>query len=182
MLTQQTGFSVLTAPLAAIDRRSLSQAWYSALHLAHDGTRVATLSTKQTPLPPANAADRCIAQAERQREARGFPAAHIAKNRRHHTQAHHIPVDRRALRSALARKIERTFLNPRHHVQRATFSLEGTQARVHVSLQRNGSRLRLVAVCAPAVRPAVARALQEARYALADRGIALCFETSVQCS
>ena len=34
MMTQQLEVSILAAPLAAIDRRALSQAWYSALHLA----------------------------------------------------------------------------------------------------------------------------------------------------
>ncbi len=35
MMTQQLHVSILAAPLAAIDPRALSQAWYSALRLAH---------------------------------------------------------------------------------------------------------------------------------------------------
>jgi hypothetical protein len=44
---------------------------------------------------------------------------------------------------------------------------------VHVALHGSGASLRLVAVCAPSVRAAVARALEQARYALAARGIAI---------
>jgi hypothetical protein len=53
-----------------------------------------------------------------------------------------------------------------------TFALPGA-GRVHVTLQGRGASLRLVALCSPAAREAVARALSEARYALALRGITL---------
>jgi len=81
--------------------------------------------------------------------------------------------ERRAGRSPLARRIERTFLDPARPVRRATFTLEGTRARVHVALQSRASGVRLVAVCPAASRAGVARALDQARYALATRGIAL---------
>lgn len=77
------------------------------------------------------------------------------------------------MRSALARKIESIFLNPRQTVQRATFTIDGTNARVHIALQQKGTQLQLIAVCRPSLRETVARALEEARYALAERGIAL---------
>ena len=41
MMTQQLEVSILAAPLAAIDRRVLSQAWYSALRLARDDAEAA---------------------------------------------------------------------------------------------------------------------------------------------
>jgi hypothetical protein len=86
-------------------------------------------------------------------------------------------ADRRAARSPLARKIERSFLDPRYRVHRATFTLEGVRTRVHIALQTSGPCVRLIAVCPPAVRATVARALDEARYALAQRGITLHAET-----
>ena len=85
--------------------------------------------------------------------------------------AEHRP-ERRLLRSPLARKIERAFLHPAQRCERATFTLDGTAARVHVTLQGSGTDLRLVAICPAAVRARVARALEEARYALAVRGVA----------
>jgi hypothetical protein len=123
MITQQLGYSILTAPLAAIDRRALSQAWYSALHLARSG----------------------------------FPVANV-------------PQQLSKARTAEA-------LDPARPVRRATFSFagtrEGTRARVHVALQSGASGMRLVAVCPAALRAGVARALDQARYALALRGIVL---------
>ncbi|HEY1429269.1 MAG TPA: hypothetical protein VGF18_06830, partial [Candidatus Tumulicola sp.] len=35
-MTEQLRVSIVAAPLAAIDPRALSQAWYSALHLARE--------------------------------------------------------------------------------------------------------------------------------------------------
>ena len=77
------------------------------------------------------------------------------------------------MRSPLARKIERSFLHPGAAVKRATFTLDGSEDRVHISMQAGKSGLRLVAVCPPRARDAVSRALNEARFALAARGIAL---------
>ena len=82
-------------------------------------------------------------------------------------------LERRAERSPLARRIERAFLDPIRANKRATFTIDGTQARVHVALQTTASGVRLIAVCPAAIRIDVARALDEARYALALRGIAL---------
>ncbi len=78
------------------------------------------------------------------------------------------------MRSRLAQRIERAFLEPNpHRAQRATFSVDGMGGRVHVALQSSATGMRLVAVCHATARDRVARALEEARYALAARGVAL---------
>lgn len=170
MITQ-LGFSILTAPLAAIDRRSLSQAWYSALHLAH--------ATKpQSSYGRANAKPSIIEDKPRRCGAPWHAVRlgdRAAPNPRkgQGTLGAAAPPERRAERSPLARRIERTFLDPVRENKRATFTIDGTQARVHVALQTTASGVRLVAVCPAAIRVDVARALDEARYALALRGIAL---------
>ncbi|HEY5425496.1 MAG TPA: hypothetical protein VIJ77_03005 [Candidatus Tumulicola sp.] len=174
MMTQQLRASILSAPLAAIDRRALSQAWYSALHLARRET---------APAPPSNrAAKPAIAPAGpiqtggvagRQFTAAAAPAPLHAVSTRARNAGAHGGADRRAPRSPLARKIERTFFGPRAGVERSTFSIGEDAARVHVMLQNRGERLRLVAICAPAHKAAVARALAQVRFALASRGIAL---------
>jgi hypothetical protein len=171
MMTQQIGFSILTAPLAAIDRRSLSQAWYSALHLAQHGAS-----------QPASAH---ASVQSREHEFRQIPGRtsgeHVARastvrfvpHPRAATHADAPHEERRAARSLLARRIERAFLDPSRRVERATFTLDGSRARVHVALQSTGTSTRLVAVCPSSMRAGVARALEEARYALALRGVAL---------
>ena len=79
-------------------------------------------------------------------------------------------VERRAPRSPLARKIASVFLDSRSRVERSTFTIGRDGARVHVVLQSKGDCVRLVAICAPAYRDVVARALAQARFALASRG------------
>jgi hypothetical protein len=87
-----------------------------------------------------------------------------------------IVPDRRAAHSRLAREIVHTFLNARSNSKRASFSIGRSAGRVHVILQNKNGRTALVAVCAPAQRDAVRRALEHARFALAARHIAIAFE------
>ena len=70
----------------------------------------------------------------------------------------------------LSRRIERTFFRPEAQVRRATFSLGRGGARVHVILQSNAGTVTLVALCRPEMRELVARALAQARLALAAGG------------
>ncbi len=169
MMTQQLGFSVLTAPIAAIDRRSLSQAWYSALHLAHESPRH---DTPKAAHALNTEAELNVAVLPERNGARTGAAVSLAIHRTtKRSRAEATPVDRRSSRSPLARKIEYLFLRPNLTTTRATFTIDGSSARVHVSMQQTRSGLRLVAVCPSEARERVARALEQARYALAARGI-----------
>ncbi len=82
-----------------------------------------------------------------------------------------VAVERRAARNGLARTIERSLLHPRGQTRAATLTLGN--GRVRVILKHSRAGLLLVAICAPKAGSAVARALAQARYALARRGIAL---------
>ena len=171
-INEQLQFSVLSAPVASLDRRTLSQAWYSALYGARERAGTDLRAKRSSGAPPrtfetarANARAVCV-QPSRPSQARlplatgdrtGLPAG----------------SERRAARSILARKIERVFLQPKNRPHKASFSLEGDCGRVHVILQSHGAQAKLVAVCSPAARAHVAQALAQARYALALRGIDL---------
>jgi hypothetical protein len=171
MIMQPSTFSVLTAPLAAIDRRALSQAWYSALHVVKHGPNGES-RTKLQAVPAAPAGGGAPPSKKRTRANDEMAMRRFDKTR----PAPQMPVahgDRRAWRSALARKIELAFLRPTRTPVRTTLSIEGTGARVHVALQQTPAGLRLVAVCPARLRETVARALDEARFALAARGISL---------
>jgi hypothetical protein len=174
MMTQQLGFSILTAPLAAIDRRALSQAWYSALHLASPpavrepaGARVALPRSSERALHPHGAVHR----SHRTPSIRFVPVQPGARG-----GCNAAGLERRAPRSPLARRIERCFLDPARRVERASFTLSGGKSRVHVALQSSADGLRLIAVCPPSVRDAVSHA--QARYALAARGIAFAYDVT----
>jgi hypothetical protein len=169
MMTQQLQASILSAPIAQIDRRALSEAWYSALHLARG----------HAPTPAERPETRCSARelgkaktnAANRRKDRSAPP--IVRPRRVSGQGGALlarVVERRAPRSPLARRIESVFLDPRARAERSTFTIGRDGARVHVVLQSTGDCVRLIAVCAPANREIVARALAQARYALASRG------------
>jgi hypothetical protein len=171
MMTQQLGFSILTAPLAAIDRRSLSQAWYSALHLARESAAPLRSATRNV-LPGKSAPP------GHRTSGRGAsdptPGTRLSGHtERREMSARGLEQERRAVPSRLVRAIERLLLDPARRVERATFAIDGLTARVHVCIQTSATGVRVIAVCAPAQRPLVVRALLQARFALARRGIAL---------
>lgn len=175
-MTEQLGISILCAPVAAMDRRALSQAWYSALHLADRASR-ATRAPSHSHATAA--APHCEQPVRRGSAELRVPPAMVRAIPTLERIARPIAgmPERRASRSSLARRIERTFLRPASDVKHATFRIDGTQARVHVALQTSGNRVRLVAVCRRDLQERVRAALAQARFALAARGIVLDVET-----
>lgn len=162
--------SILNAPLAQIDRRTLSQAWYSALHLAHEPSHAPRAPQNTREIVPRSRASGEPARAEHHPQNHTLPASspHAAGS------TNRLPAEeRRCERSALARKIERLFLRPTPQTRRATFTLNGDAARIRVMLVARGAGQELIAICPPRLHAIVARALTQARYALAARGIAL---------
>jgi hypothetical protein len=169
--TQQLDVSVLSAPLAAIDRRSLSQAWYSALHLAHDAAPVA--ETKRCPAPamtvgalvprPVSGSSPIVAGVRSARAAGPSQSSSRAAG----------AFERRSARTRLAVRIERALTSRPLHATRTALIAGPGGTRVILVLRGGGAGLALVAVCAPSSRRTVARALEQARFALAARGIAL---------
>jgi|SRR6185437_11600969 len=175
-ISEQLQFSVLTAPVAALDRRTLSQAWYSALYGGEKRKSGATETAHAEPQSPAHAYAPQPMPVMTRSSASGR-ASTQAQDARSPVRVEGVPHDRRAPRSPLARKIERTFLRPRRISRKNAFTLEGEHGRVHVLLQSRGTHLKLVAICPPKARTQVAAALAQARYALALRGIELDSET-----
>lgn len=173
MMTRELEVSILAAPLMAIDRRALSQAWYSALGLA----------------PQARG---CVERRERHAKAFAYlvergrrirPSTQpIKPNPRPASTPHRgasgpsregIGAHPRSPRAPLAVRIERAFAGAPDKPKRATFSLGRGSARVHVLLQTKADCTILVALCRPEVRTIVGGALAQARVALAARGIGL---------
>lgn len=166
--TQRIGFDVLTAPLAEVDRRGLSQAWYSALHLAHDvpQTQTHARGRRSASAPRAAIQSRAASAADERTQAvdaRGIPAQNARPC---------AATERRLQPTSLARRIERAIAGRKRYERLSAFVLDGKR-RVHVAVRASGPKVHVVAVCAPESRTRVARALEEARYALARRGVAL---------
>jgi hypothetical protein len=173
MMTRELELSILAAPLQAIDRRALSQAWCSALRVGAERQRAAIWAPcESNDLAKVRAPARHIEPVsfgtkKSPRLARGGRA----KAAKPGNEA--AAVARRSVRAPLAARIERAFSAERAHPKRATFSLGRGDARVHVILQSNGEQMMLLALCAPELRLIVGRALLQARNALAARGIPL---------
>ena len=168
-----TGVAVVATQLADSDRRALSQAWYSALHLAeHPSAAGRTQFTRAlaaahdngsrhggagSDAPPVGAAEGTggARQAGRASAAR-FDAAAVP--------------ERRAPKTELARCIERG-LTRRLPRGGAAFAVRGAGGRVALIVRTDGARTRVVAVCVPPLRERVERALAHARFALAPYGV-----------
>lgn len=180
MMTQQLEVSILAAPLAAIDRRALSQAWYSALHLARQDRRLVPAREcgpriVATPKEPKlqDETDLCRPRAAELRVEHFVQIKPLQVTMQ--SGAPRISANRGSL--PLSQRIERRFAHSTSHLRRATFSMGRGAARVHVILQTNGNVATLVALCRPQMRGVVARALAQARLALATRGVLLDCET-----
>lgn len=171
MMTQQLNVSILAAPVAAIDPRVLSQAWYSALHLAR--------AREGAPLVRRAARSRFPMAAPGRRRDGTSPNGGAAATQRRPRPAERVWVmasgdggsSGRSAARPLARRIELAFTSSRAAHRRATFTLGRGSARVHVILQTQGNKSSLVALCRPDLEPVVAGALAEAARALAARGI-----------
>jgi len=172
MMTQQLELSIIAAPLGAIDRRALSQAWYSALRIA----------ARREPAPACGNPRFCHAleprvlshtatEMERRVSVTSSPRAGSAEARKRLQNLAQGPHLRLTTRSALAAQIERAFFRARAYPKRATLSMGRGRARVHVILHTSGTKVALLAVCRPEMREIVARALAQARAALALSGI-----------
>lgn len=161
-------YSVLSAPLAQIDRRALSQAWISALHLSKAPIARRASSAARPPRRACVAFPALSRPETLARDSASAPAAAAC------TRAI-APVlaggERRTARSTLARRIVELLLAPHNSAHRCTLALGGAKGRVHLLLGGSDRRLHLVALCSPMVRDEVTRALREVRYALAARGI-----------
>ncbi|MEA2666973.1 MAG: hypothetical protein QOI11_3917 [Candidatus Eremiobacteraeota bacterium] len=167
-----TGVAVLATELPATDRRALSQAWYSALHLAERAPRARSAS----PRPAAQAKHGAAAFARDALDARGTTSAGDANTRGATRRDASTPRDasvplaeRRLPKSELARRIERA-LAQRPRGAPASFAVSAAGGRVRLLVRSDGARTRVVAVCAPPLRERVERALAQARFALAARG------------
>lgn len=175
MMTAQLEVSILAAPVAAIDPRALSQAWYSALRLGLQAPpplvirmhvdRAQTLADRSTSPAPAQALR--SQQCDRPRAGAQRPQRRIVSGGESWNNA----LRYRAARTLLAERIERAFAGSNAHPKRATFSMGRGTARVVVILQTKGKRTMLLALCRPELRSVVGRALAQARCALAARGL-----------
>lgn len=173
-MTQPLELSILRAPIAAIDRRALSQAWFSAL--GFEKTRATAIMRSSVTCRPEQ---RCLAKLPpkstdaRRRRDRGHLTL-VPRYARYSRDERNYEVERieRRTPSVLARHIERTLLAKHRHARVVT-TLEAAAGRAIILSLKRGAQMHLIAICPRNVQPEIARALAEACHALAGRGIRL---------
>jgi hypothetical protein len=185
MMTHQLEVSILAAPLGAIDRRALSQAWYSALRCAPQ-TQMPKQASFDRVRQPYGRAPRSVAPLSSRAGKSGTFRAQATRSERSVNvcaRASAVSARTNVSRGRLAERIERAFGSPGVSPKRATFSLGPGNSRVHVVMQTAGARTTLLAICRPELREVVARALGQARAALAARGVGIqfCAIGAVEC-
>ncbi|HYZ16600.1 MAG TPA: hypothetical protein VE591_09375 [Candidatus Acidoferrum sp.] len=172
-MQQMTGVAVLATHLAETDRRTLSQAWYDALHLAGTTTpqRPVSVPSRSAGFAPSTPPS----VGENRSGLRSGDGGNPLAARSHHPSRHDgaFVAERRAPKSDLARRIERALARrtSRGPSTPASFAVNAAGGRVQILVRSEGERMRVVAVCAPPLRERVERALAQARFVLASRGI-----------
>lgn len=169
-ISEQFGISILCAPMAQIDRRSLSQAWYSAICRTSGG---AVASPQEVGKRAAARTGSSPPGAQRHSAARSSSRP-LTCGARRSDAIKPLPGERRAA-PPLARKIGQAVvkaLSSPKAPARATFALDAALGRVQILLQTSHDAVRIVAICTRSARGEVARAIEKARYALAARGVA----------
>ena len=169
MLTiHPSAISVVATQLAQTDRRTLSQAWFDALHLAHE---TAPLRSR---VPAHESVSHAAACAPHEAHATPTLAAQRHADMRPAVRSDEraLPIERerRSQRSELARRIERAIVR-RTPAPLASLAIRAAEGRVQLLVRSDGARTRIVALCLPAQRGAVEAALAQVRFALARRGI-----------
>jgi hypothetical protein len=170
MMTDRLRVSVVAAPLAAIDPRALSQAWYSALHLARERSAQTPQSraTSREPQLP-HAPPLKTEAASREPHGAMLPCRERAGSAVRCVTSE--PLVHRT-RATFTRRIEFALTRRSGPPARAAFVVVDGSKRALIVLQTRGATTHVVAICAPAHRQAIALALSQARAALAARGIA----------
>jgi hypothetical protein len=172
MMTDSLSVSVVAAPLAAIDSRALSQAWFSALHLARERTTRNHQPNAALPETEQHGATstktRTASSSEPRRTmlpCRAYGGAAI-RGGTNEAPGHRV-------RAPLAREVKFDAARRPKPPARAAFVVVDGSKRALVVIQTRGAATHVVAICSPAHRQAVAVALSEVHASLAVRGIAL---------
>jgi hypothetical protein len=164
--------AVIETRLPYTDRRALSEAWFSALHLAHDARAAAPAKPGATPSYATVAREAMQLARGSAARARRDPARSVAHAAR---RAAHAGLDvpaRRASDAARTPAATRAFERARSYAPfRTSITLDGANGtRVHLIVRRVGPTLHVVALCPPAVETLVRKALASADLHFRARG------------
>lgn len=161
--------TVIRARLPYIDRRALSQAWFSALRLASDGRAPARAPQRVWPSVPSPGSPTAPARAA---SSRAQPAASArGRDAAPRRSAGVPPADAAARRRVLEGAGAASGSRARAAAGPcAAFTVTLGTARVRLVVRGEGDRLHVVAVCSARHAETVSRALALAALSLRPRG------------
>lgn len=168
---QPSAFAVVATHLAQTDRRTLSQAWFDALHLASKRSPRAEHAQRTPQERSTRAEDHARCSEERMSDRMQVQRASKSVRPDDRSQRP-LGRERRIERSELSHRIERAVVR-RTPAPLSSMVIRAEDGRVQLLVRSDGKRTRIVALCLPAQRVAVEAALAHARFALARRGIAV---------
>jgi hypothetical protein len=165
--TASDGVAVIATQLAQTDRRALSEAWYSALHLAHTTVPRKRSAARTTATASPHAAGTVSSSARR---ALGAPVAGV-RLRKNTNAPPAVLAERRRPVDDTARRIERAVATlAARRPAPAAHTIDVAGGRVRLLVHNDGGTTRVVALCNHALREDVERALAGARFTLARAG------------
>jgi hypothetical protein len=166
--------AVIETRLPYTDRRALSEAWFSALHLAHDESTAAHpwYAAASGTVAPCNAHPTGRSAHASAVSGRRDPARTIAQAARRSAYAGLDTPARRASDPARTPASTRAFERARSYAPfRTAITLDGANGtRVHLIVRRVGPTLHVIALCPPAVEAIVRKALASADLHFRARG------------
>ena len=172
MTSVSESVAVIATQLAQTDRRALSEAWYSALHVA--GGTVPERTSPHRVAAASAAATESAPSPQGERERPDAPAAPRSPKRAPARARADAPIERRRPVGEAARHIERAVvaLTARRPLP-AAHTVEIAGGRVRLLVHNDGHTTRIVALCSGPLREHVERALACARFSLAGAGVAV---------
>ncbi len=165
--------AVIATRMPYIDRRSLSEAWFSALHLASDGPPVAAARDRRNVTVAAAPSRHAQAEPEK-----AITTARTARQPRARTETASRPsaeiATRRTYDARVAAAARASYARARSYPPfRTALTLDANGERVQLLLRREGAILHVVALCRPEIAATVRRALACADAHVRMRGEAI---------
>jgi len=166
--------AVIATRMPFIDRRSLSEAWFSALHLASDGKPPAASRERRNLVVTAGTM-RATISTRNASPARQLPRAAGAQPRTLDAPRGNPEITtRRAFDARVAATARAAYERARSYPPfQSTLTLETRGERVQLVLRREGATLHVVALCRPELAETVRRALACADTHVRSRGEAI---------
>ncbi|GAC1302841.1 MAG: hypothetical protein NVSMB19_12420 [Vulcanimicrobiaceae bacterium] len=165
--------AVIATRMPYIDRRTLSEAWFSALHLASDGPPAVAARDRRTAAvdaaPPTRATP-AAAAADPDTRIPGSKAARAAERLRANAEVATRRIFDARVAAAARTKYERARSYPPF---RTALTLDAKGERVQLLLRRDGAVLHVIALCRPELAETVRRALACADAHVRLRGEAI---------